>query len=301
MTYTIVAHDPQTGHFGVAVQTFNLAVGSWVPWAEGGVGVVATQALAERSYGTLGLDLMRGGKTAPEALAALLAVDSNPEARQVAMIDHRGHIAVHTGTRCFPEAGSYIGRDFCTLANMMAKNTVWDAMADAYQSTEGDFAERLVAALHAAQAQGGDMRGKQTAALLIVDKERNAIPIIHLRVDRHPDPLKKLDELLHFHRAYMAEYAVSGLVAANKIDEARAKLDFIRDATPDEAYLQYLRALHIAGELDEWDEAVSILRDLFAKIPLWRDYLEREAQSDNFGIPQLGQKLLDKLNGGDGS
>ena len=167
MTYSIVAQDPDTGQLGVAVQTFNLAVGTWVPWAEAGVGAVATQALAERSYGTLGLDLIRGGKTAGHALRALLAVDSKRDFRQVSIIDYQGHIATYTGNRCFPEAGSHVGETFCTQANMMAHDTVWDAMAGAYQSPDGDFGDRLLAALDAAQAEGGDMRGKQTAALLI--------------------------------------------------------------------------------------------------------------------------------------
>lgn len=293
MTYTIVARDVASGQFGVAVQTCNLGVGAWVPWAEGGVGVVATQARAERSYGTLGLDLMRGGKTAKQALNSLLASDSDSAVRQVAMIDAQGEIAVHTGERCFPMAGSRRGESFCTLANMMARDTVWDAMAQAYQSAQSDFASRLMAALHAAQAEGGDMRGKQTAAILIVDSKLSKIPLLDLRVDYDTDPLTKLDAMLHRYQAFTAEYKVSDLIQAGHIDEARAQLDLMQRNAPDEGYLVYLRALHLAGELDEWDEAIQVLRQLFERAPLWREYLRREATVDNFGIPGLGKKLLE--------
>lgn len=295
MTYTIVARDPASGQFGVAVQTCNLAVGAWVPWAEGGVGVVATQARAERSYGTLGLDLMRGGKTAKAALKSLLASDADAAVRQVAMIDAQGEIAVHTGDHCFPMAGSTAGEDFCTLANMMARDTVWDAMARAYQSATGDFASRLMAALYAAQREGGDMRGQQTAAIRIVDSAPNRIPLLDLRVDYDPDPLTRLDAMIHRNRAFMAEYRVSPLIQAGKVDEARAQLDLMAQYAPDEGYLVYLQALHLAGELDAWEEAINILQGLFARVPLWRDYLEREAISDNFGIPGLGRRLLEAL------
>jgi uncharacterized Ntn-hydrolase superfamily protein len=281
---------------GVAVQTFNLAVGTWVPWAKGGVGAVATQALAERSYGTLGLDLIRGGKTAHQALTALLAVDPKREFRQVSIIDHQGNIATHTGDRCFPEAGSFVGDSFCTQANMMAHNTVWRAMADAYQATDGDLANRLLAALDAAQAEGGDIRGKQTAALLVVDRERTPIPLIDLRVDHNPNPLGELHRLLRLHRAYMAEYTIPGYVEAGDTETAYEMLNQIGEWAPDEPYLQYLRAMHLAGRLDRWDKALEILRPLIQASPLWGEYLRREATVNNFGCPGLGTRLLDALD-----
>lgn len=297
MTYSIVAHDAETGHLGVAVQTYNLAVGMWVPWAEAGVGAVATQARAERSYGPLGLGLMRGGKSATEALAALLAVDERREFRQVAMIDMQGTVAVHTGARCFPEAGSCQGAGFSTQANMMAQDTVWNAMAEAYQSATGDLADRLLAALDAAQAEGGDVRGKQTAALLIVDSEPTSPSLIDLRVDHHPEPLAELHRLMLLHRAYLAERDVAGYVAAGNTDAAYEALTNIAEWAPDEPYLQYLRALHLAGRLGRWDEALSVLRGLFRSDPLWKEYLRREARVDNFGIPELGARLIRALDG----
>ena len=291
MTYTIIARDPDTGHFGIAVQTFNLAVGTWVPWAAGGVGAVATQALAERSYGHLGLDLMRGGHSATEALTALLTVDSLADARQVGMIDMNGDIAVHTGSRCMPEAGTRVEDGFATLANMMLRDTVWDAMAAAYSSAEGDFPARLMAALHAAQAEGGDMRGKQTAAMLIVDSVHNPIPILDLRVDHDEDPLRKLEALLRLHRGYMAEYEL----ADQSRQDALRHIDLIESEAPDEEYLRYLIAMHKAARFDQTDEAITELRDLIAQNDMWLEYLRREARVDNFGIPGLGSKLLTLL------
>jgi uncharacterized Ntn-hydrolase superfamily protein len=296
VTYSIVARDTETGHLGVAVQTFNLAVGTWVPWAEGGVGAVATQALAERSYGPLGLGLIRGGKTAPEALSSLLATDSKRDFRQVSMIDHHGNIGTHTGKRCFPEAGSFIGDSFCTQANMMARNTVWDAMADAYRAAKGDLGERLLAALDAAQGEGGDIRGKQTAALLVVDGKWTPIPLIDLRVEHDPKPLAELRRLLRLHRAYMAEYKLADVVEAGDVGTAHDMLTQIGEWAPDEPYLQYLRAMHLAGRLDRWDEALAILRPLVQTAPVWAEYLRREAIVENFGCPGLGTRLLDLLD-----
>jgi uncharacterized Ntn-hydrolase superfamily protein len=296
MTYSIVARDSKTGQFGVAAQTFNLATGTWVTWAEGGVGAVATQALAERSYGTLGLDLIRGGKSAHEALTALLAIDCKREFRQVSIVDQAGNIATHTGDRCFPEAGSFVGDSFCTQANMMARNTVWRAMAVAYQSADGDLPERLLAALDAAQAAGGDMRGKQTAALLVVGPDRTPVPLVDLRVDHDPDPLGELHRLLRLHRAYMAEYAILDYVEADDDETAYQMTKQIVEWAPDEPYLRYLCALHLAGHLDRWDEALDMLRSLIGTSPLWEAYLQREAAVDNFGCPGLGSRLLDALS-----
>jgi uncharacterized Ntn-hydrolase superfamily protein len=298
MTYSIVARDPATGQMGVAVQTFNFATGTWVPWAEGGVAAIATQALAERQYGLLGLDLIRGGMTAKEALRALLAADPKRDFRQVSMIDHAGTIATHTGQRCFPEAGSFQGDTFCTQANMMARNTVWGAMAAAYEAAQGDLADRILAAMDAAQAEGGDIRGQQTAALLIVDRRRTRIPLVDIRVDHHQQPISELHRMLRIHRAYAAEIAVAERVEAGDLAAARALLDSIGDLAPDEPYLQYLRALHLAAWLNREAEAVDILRQLITQQPVWREYLEREAAVDNFGSLGLGRRLLAALDDG---
>lgn len=297
MTYSIVARDPETGHLGVAVQTFNLAVGAWVPWATGGVGAVGTQALAERNYGPNGLELMEAGKSAQDALKTLLAADPKREYRQVAMVDARGNTASHTGECCLPAAGSFVGDSFCTQANMMVRDTVWGKMAEAYQAARGDFADRLMAALDAAQAEGGDMRGKQTAALLIVDSAKSAIPLINLRVDHDPEPLRQLHRMLRLHRAYMLEYKIAAYVEAGNTEPIYAIIQQIGELAPDEPYLHCLRALHLDRILGLREEALAILRPLVEQYPRWRRYLQREFMSaQHVGCLALDEQLLKALD-----
>jgi uncharacterized Ntn-hydrolase superfamily protein len=276
MTYSIIARDPETGRLGAAVQTCNLAVGTWVPWAAGGVGVVATQALAERRYGTSGLDLMRGGYSATQTLQALLAADARREFRQVSMIDSSGNIATHTGNCCLHEAGSFVGDTFCTQANMMARDTVWQAMAEAYQAAAGPLAERLLAALEAAEAEGGDVRGRQTAALLVVDGRPSAIPLLDLRVDHDPDPVGQLRRLLQLQRAYDLEYEIEAHLAGGDNGPIHDLITQIVASAPDEPYLQCLCALHLERELGMRQEALAILDPLLEAQPQWRAYLDRE-------------------------
>jgi len=297
MTYSIIARDRQTGQLGAAVQTFNLAVGTWVPWASGGTGVVATQATAERRYGTSGLDLMRGGHTAAQALQALLAADPKREFRQVSMIDNDGNVATHTGKCCLREAGSYVGDMFCTQANMMLRNTVWQAMARAYEETAGSLAERLLAALDAAQLEGGDLRGRQTAALLIVDNRLSPIPLVDLRIDHDPEPLVQLRRLWRLHQAYTLEYQIVEHVEKGDTEPVGDLIAQIGELAPDEPYLQCLCALHLARDLDLRQEAQAILRPLVDRGPQWRIYLERElAAAQGAGCVQLDPQLLQDLD-----
>src|SRR5215216_560388 len=163
-TFSIVARDPATGELGVAVQSHWFSVGPIVPWAEAGVGAVATQSFVDPSYGKLGLDLMRMGRSAPEALKSLLAGDEGREVRQVAMIDAQGRVVAHTGAKDIPAAGHIVGKDYSVQANLMLNDKVWPAMSRAFETTKGDLAERMMAALEAAQGAGGDIRGKQSAA-----------------------------------------------------------------------------------------------------------------------------------------
>src|SRR5664279_2054218 len=205
-TYSIVARDPVTGDLGVAVQSHWFSVGSAVPWAEPGVGAVATQSFTEPSYGPLGLALMRAGKSAPEALKALLSTDSDREVRQVAMVDAQGRSAAHTGVKCIQAAGHEVGEGFTVEANLMDHATVWPAMARAFRAAKGDLADRMLAALRAAQAEGGDIRGRQSAAILIVKGKPSGQPwndrLFDLRVEDNPDPLKELGRLIQLRRAY---------------------------------------------------------------------------------------------------
>ncbi|HEX6302587.1 MAG TPA: DUF1028 domain-containing protein, partial [Anaerolineales bacterium] len=283
--------------FGAAVQTCNLAVGTWVPWAAGGIGVVATQALAERSYGTRGLELMRAGKSAPETLKALLSLDPKPEMRQVSMIDAAGNIATHTGRCCIAEAGVYIGDAFCTQSNMAASDRVWTAMAEAYQEAKGDFATRLLNALDAAEAAGGDLRGKQTAALLIVDSQPSDIPLIDLRVDHDVDPLGQLRRLLRLHQAYMLEIEINAYADGGDTEPVYELIQKIGQLAPDEPYLKCLRALHLVRVLGRREEALSLLRPLVEEAPVWLEYLKRELRSgQETACPGFDPQLLAELD-----
>ncbi len=207
-TYSIIAIDPERNEMGFAVQSHWFNVGRVVGWAEPGVGVVATQSLVNIAYGPQGLDLMRQGLTAEQALKAVTSVDPGRDVRQVAMLDIRGNVAAFTGKNCIPEAGHHIGKTFSAQANLMEKKTVWDAMAHAFETTDGDLADRLMAALEAAQAEGGDIRGRQSAAMKIVrihpDGPAWANVLLDLRVEDHPEPLNELRRLIEIHRAYEA-------------------------------------------------------------------------------------------------
>jgi len=231
LTYSIVARDKGTGEFGVAVQSHYFQVGPTVPWAIAGVGAVATQSMVNVSFGPLGLNYLGAGYTAEQALKALLAGDAEPQSRQVSIVDANGGVATHTGAKCIPSAGHRIGDGFSVQANLMEKDTVWDAMYEAYTASDEPLAERMLAALDAAEAEGGDIRGKQSAAMLVVTGKPTGRSwedrIIELRVEDAPDPNKELRRLLRVKRAYMAlneadRAADSGdqATAATKLQEA---------------------------------------------------------------------------------
>jgi uncharacterized Ntn-hydrolase superfamily protein len=204
MTYSIVARDPETGRFGAAVQTCWPIVGAGVPWVESGVGAVATQSYTEVAHGPNGLAAMRAGGGAADVLAALLAADAGRDVRQVGLVDAAGRAAAWTGARCVAAAGHATGDGVAVQANMMERASVWPAMLDAYRATSGAFADRLVAALRAAEAEGGDIRGRQSAAIVISGDPGSPTwsRTLDLRVDDHPDPLEELDRLRRVARAY---------------------------------------------------------------------------------------------------
>jgi uncharacterized Ntn-hydrolase superfamily protein len=205
VTYSIVARDAKTGEFGVAVQSHYFQVGPVVPWALAGVGAVATQSRVNVSYGPLGLELLRSGYTAAEALKALTSGDSQPEIRQCAIVDAAGNVGAHTGSKCIAAAGHQVGDGFSCQANLMERETVWAAMAEAFTSTDAPLAERMMAALEAAEAEGGDIRGKQSAAMLVVSGKPTGRSwedrTIDLRVEDAAEPLPELRRLLRIKRA----------------------------------------------------------------------------------------------------
>jgi len=281
-TFSIVARDPQSGEMGVAVQSHWFSVGSVVTWAEAGVGAVATQALVEVSYGPLGLTLMRAGKPAAEALAALLAADEERGLRQVAMVDAAGRVAVHTGARCIADAGHEAGEGFSVQANMMASPDVWPAMARAYREAAGDLAGRMCAALEAGQAAGGDVRGKQSAAILIVKPVSTGRPwadtVMELRVEDHPEPIRELRRLVGLHRAYQHMNRGDELLGAGEVEEALHEYRAAAGMAPEIEELPFWHAVTLA-DLGRVDEALPIFRDVFARNRDWATLLTRLPQA----------------------
>jgi uncharacterized Ntn-hydrolase superfamily protein len=288
-TYSIVAYDRQTGELGVAVQSHWFSVGSLVPWAEAGVGAVATQSFVDPSYGALGLELMRAGKTAGEALKGLLQADRTPEVRQVAMVDASGQVAVHTGKNCIAEAGHYLGDGFSCQANMMLKNTVWEAMARAYQNTKGELADRLLAALEAAEKEGGDIRGKQSAALLVVKGKSSGVwwkdRVYDLRVEDHPQPVEELKRLLTIAKAYNHMNQGDEYLTQNKVEEALKEYARAMELYSGNPEMIFWPAVTLAST-GRVKESLPLFRKVFAMDKNWALLLQR--------LPAVGQFPKDK-------
>jgi uncharacterized Ntn-hydrolase superfamily protein len=274
-TYSIVARDPESGALGVAVQSHWFCVGGVVSWAQPGAGAVATQSLAERSYGPNGLSLMRRGASAANALARLLRDDAEAALRQVAFVDASGRVAVHTGARCIPEASHVLGAGYSCQANIMARPGVPEAMAAAFESATGPFAARLLEALDAAESAGGDLRGRQSAALLVVDRAgepwRRAVD---LRVDDHPDPLAEIRRLHRLHRAYELSERAENLTAEGRHADAAPLYQQAAELAPESDELLFFAGLAaaVAGDLDT---ALDRVRRAMSVNPGWRELLPR--------------------------
>ncbi|WP_017731721.1 DUF1028 domain-containing protein [Nafulsella turpanensis] len=296
-TYSIVAMDPETGNMAVAVQSHWFSVGTAVSWAEAGVGVVATQSFTNKSFGPRGLALLKEGKSPQEALDILLSTDEGREVRQVAILDAQGRVAVHTGEDCIPYAGDIAGENYSVQANMMKTPEVWPAMAAAYEENEAlPFPERILKALEAAERQGGDIRGKQSAVLLVVKGEKSAEPwndeIINLRVDDHPEPIKELARLLKTYRAY--EFMNQGDVAVEQGNMAEAK-DLYSQAEamfPENLEMQYWHAITLANN-GQVQEAAKMLQKIYKKNEDWRELTRRLPKVGLLNLPKQDlQKLL---------
>ena len=297
MTYSIVARDARTGELGVAVQSHWFSVGTVVTWAEAGVGAVATQAFAQPSYGPLGLVLMRSGHSAAEALRALTTVDSGAGERQVAMVDARGGVATHTGERCIAAAGHVTGDMVSAQANMMRNESVWPAMLDAYErSAEQPLAERLLAALDAAEQAGGDIRGRQSSALLVVRAESTGMPwldrTVDLRVDDSSDPLGELRRLLRLRRAYAQVEIAETAAMSGDNETALREYTAGRDLAPESDEIAFWQAIFLAGKGDEGG-ARSILADVSTREPGWTELVRRLPAAGLFpGDDALLERLL---------
>ncbi|MFQ5511511.1 MAG: DUF1028 domain-containing protein [Candidatus Krumholzibacteriia bacterium] len=289
-TYSIIARDAKTGQLGVAVQSHWFSVGSNVPWVRAGVGAVATQSLTDISYGPLGLAMMQSGKTAEQALRGLLRSDENPQWRQVGMMDAAGTRAVHTGRKCIRQAGHVSGKDFIVMANLMEKATVWEAMARAFRETDGDLTEKMLAALEAAQDEGGDIRGRQSAAIVVVTGKPTGVPykdtIVDLRVEDHPEPLKELRRLVGINRAYRFMNQGDERLAEKDTEGALEAYSRAMELAPHITEIQFWSALTLFTTGHE-DEAIEYFKEVFARDSNWVEVLRRLPKAD----------LLDDDNG----
>ncbi len=283
-TFSIVARDPATGDLGVAVESHWFSVGSTVPWAEAGVGAVATQSFAEPAYGPKGLAFMKQGVAPGEALARLLAADAQRDVRQVAMVDGKGRVAVHTGAKCVPAASHHVGDGYTTEANLMLTSGVPDAMAKAFEAATGPLAERMLAALEAAQGAGGDLRGKQSAAILVVRAKATAKPwtdrIVDLRIEDHPEPIKEMRRLLTLHRAYEMMNRGDDASAAGRMDVALEEYGNAGALVPDNDEFVFWTAVALCAN-GRADDALPMFAKAFRMNPAWMLLVPR--------LPGVGQ------------
>jgi uncharacterized Ntn-hydrolase superfamily protein len=281
-TYSIVARDPLTGDLGVAVQSHWFSVGALVPWARSGVGAVATQSLVDPSYGPLGLELMAAGKSAPRTLEALLLADEHPEIRQVAMIDAQGRVAAHTGTGCIPEAGHRAGEGYSVQANLMDPSTVPDAMAEAFEGAEGELAARLLAALDAAQADGGDIRGRQSAAILVVRAKSTGQEwndrLVDLHVEDHPQPLVELRRLYQIHLGYARMNEGDLALERGELEAAELAYGEAEELLPGNLEARFWHAVALVNA-DQLEKALPIFAGVFAQGDNWRRLVPRLVES----------------------
>jgi uncharacterized Ntn-hydrolase superfamily protein len=277
-TFSIVARDPQTGEMGVAVQSHWFSVGSIVAWGEAGVGVVATQSFVNPSFGQRGLELLKTGKTAQEVVEELIASDEGRDVRQLAIVDSKGNSFAYTGAKCISEAGHIVGNNYSVQANMMLNNSVWGEMSKAFENTKGPLAERLIAALEAAQNVGGDIRGQQSACLLVVRGGATGNlwedRLIDLRVEDNPNPVVEIKRLLSVYRAY--EHMNKGDLAVEKNDMKLAMDEYnaAMKMFPDNLEMKYWTAVTLANT-GEIEKALPIFKEIFSKDFNWKELTKR--------------------------
>lgn len=297
-TFSIVARDPNTGEMAVAVQSHWFSVGTVVSWGEAGVGVVATQSFVNKSFGPRGLELLRNGKSPAEAVQILLSDDPGEAVRQLAILDKNGRVATHTGKNCIAEASHKNGENFSVQANMMLNDKVVPAMEKAWLSNSNlPIAERMIAVLKAAQSAGGDIRGKQSAALLVVKGEASNEPwndrLIDLRVDDAEEPIIEIERLLKVHRAY--EHMNQGDLHAehgemkNAMDEYQAAMKMF----PENLEMQYWTAIMLASN-NNVTQASSMLQAIYRKDPNWRELTKRLPKVGLLSVSESELKELTK-------
>jgi len=294
-TYSIVARDPDTGEMGVAVQSHWFSVGSIVAWGEAGVGVVATQSFVNVSFGPRGLALLKRNKTAQQVVEALIASDEGRDVRQLAVLSANGSVDAYTGKNCIPDAGHYVGENFSVQANLMLNDKVWPAMAETFESTDGPLAERMIAALEAAQEVGGDIRGKQSASILIVRGESTGNVwedrLIDLRVEDHPHPVQELKRLLRVHRAY--EHMNDGDLAVEHGDMELAMKEYsaAENMFPDNEEMKYWHAVTLVNN-NRLEEALPLFAEVFKKNENWKILTPRLIP---VGLLEVNDKQLKRI------
>lgn len=297
-TYSIVARDSVTGEMGVAVQSHWFSVGSLVIYGEAGVGVVATQSLVNPSYGPKGLALMKQGVLPQDALNQLLKADTGAMYRQVAFLNSKGEVASHTGDLCIAEAGHRNGKNFSVQANMMLNNTVWDAMANAFETTKGTLSERILAAMKAAQAEKGDIRGKQSAAILIVKPETTGNSwedtIMDLRIEDHENPIEELERLMGIHKAY--NFMNLGDLAMEVGDSEKAESYYLKAQAlfPDNLEMQFWYAINLINNKDV-NQAKPILKRIYKADSNWKLLTERLVASKLLEISDADLMIILQL------
>jgi uncharacterized Ntn-hydrolase superfamily protein len=280
VTYSIIAFDPDSGECGVAVQSNWFSVGSLVTFAEPGVGAVATQANVDVGYGPRGLALMRAGRTAPEALADLVQVDPLENERQVAMVDVHGGVVAHTGSTCFRHCGQVVGRHHSTQANLMKTDAVWGAMSEAYLGSSGPLTGRLLDALDAGEAAGGDLRGRQSAAILVVPASGDAWErVVEVRVEDHPDPLVELRRLVSMHSAYEIAREGDHLVGESDMDAAAAKYIEAWELSGEPLELRYWAAFGFVHR-GEGERGAALMREAIDAHEGWATLLSLLGEAD---------------------
>lgn len=277
-TYSIVAYDEDTGQLGVAVQSHWFSVGSLVPWVKAGVGAVATQSFVKVEYGPNGLKLMEKGFSADDALKLLVEDDENSAVRQVGMVDTKGNAVAHTGDKCIQHAGHIVGKNYTVQANMMASATVPTAMINAYETTKGELVDRLMAALEAAQKEGGDIRGKQSAAIIVTTGEPTGIDwkdkLFDLRIEDHPEPIKEMKRLIRISRAYQHANAGDLFIEMGEIDKALEEYNLAAKYYPENPELPFWTAVSLAS-VDRVEESLPIFKEVFKKAPDLRELVPR--------------------------
>jgi uncharacterized Ntn-hydrolase superfamily protein len=297
-TYSIVAIDPETREMGVAVQSHWFSVGTVVTWGEAGVGVVATQAFSNPSFGPKGLELMRKGASAAKAMRAVLKEDAGKELRQVAMLDAKGSVAAHTGRRCIPCAGHIVATDFSVQANMMLNDQVWPEMAKRFQHWKGSLAERLLAALEAGEEAGGDIRGKQSAALLVVKGQPTGKiwedRMVDLRIEDSKEPLEELKRLLKVHRAYQHMNMGDEAIERDDMPLAMKHYSTAEALFPRNLEMRFWHAVTLANN-GRLEEALPIFHRVFAQDQDWKELALRLSRIGMLNVDEGSLKKIAEM------